>query len=1111
MKHGNMVVLALSLLFAAFVFGCGSGGQADADGDLSASDGDESEAGEDQENDGDAEADPDKPADGDDADGDDADGDGDDDGDDGEPPDYTDCVALYGEGWAFNPSATSGDGCKDCTTKECPEESSVGIYRLTTELGRCVCETKEGYFFSDTTFLPMPCDKDGDGWTTITAREFMEGADTALRDNARCDLRLISEFVLVPEEDRYSPIAVPADGIPLYEPNNRDDQDLLDTDQTRAPAYGGGDGRRLTAEELNSLTKACVSANADYNGNGVSDIAEWLGSMGIDEGMLDYASFSYFIELHHGWYDAESSRYFIMENSRQLSSDGPLVPVAYESGGEEYWRECSRRTDASYDPEEPTIGLDFAGFEGMLHHSQFKCVQAVSDLDLDPLQPQKMTVDQIQTTLVLNACQASSGEEPADGDEEEDFDSFDGEEEDSASRAGEEDGDSEEETEEPIIDVPPPDPGIANPVYPELQCEPDDSVVVGDVGFAAAKYVHYENAGDYSLGCVNECVEGWSGISECSGYPDSAGCDTDRDAFGMGACGCIGNYAYPECVDCENHYDLQADCEECLPHWDLATECTTCTGHFSLFGGCTTCLGNWAGANCDACATNWDLATDCTECINHFDARSNCTTCLDNSMSGHWTGAACNQCKGNWDVGADCLACLDEDEGGHWSGASCSTCKTNFYDGNFESGNLVRNPNGENHAQGWTPLTGTNVLQDSNGSGSFIRVMASMPYMANAYQYVDLSDYLAKISGGDYQGLQITISASVWTFEAGTIAQFLLEAQDKAQKPLVNRGYGTNSATPEVLGPYTISDSAILSKVRYLKLTLGGTMGGVANPIVIYGFRSVSVVVSHAPATAAPCRFCEDGWTDNPNADGPDCLSCLNGVADAEHWNNSDTSVCRECWNDNTHGHWEYPSCNVCGLLWSGPTCTSCSTEFAKNTSGECSKTVTLVKNGDAEAGIGEAPDMSGWTSNIPVSRHQSYNNINSAAEGGWFFSFTEADGEKNPYAEQRITISDAYKSLIQSGNIGWLFFSAQMAEHNDSDTPSVEVYQVVTPGSNGTRCANPITTDSKTWSYQSDYCQIASNATEIRLVLKVDNDDGGRANGYFDAVEIHMSAKAGE
>jgi hypothetical protein len=98
-----------------------------------------------------------------------------------------------------------------------------------------------------------------------------------LRDNARCTLREVSEVVLQNESgQRYSLCVTPGlelnssapattGLLPLYESVRNDSQSALD--MSVVPPYGA---RRLRANELNSLTKACVSAVGDHNDNGLS-------------------------------------------------------------------------------------------------------------------------------------------------------------------------------------------------------------------------------------------------------------------------------------------------------------------------------------------------------------------------------------------------------------------------------------------------------------------------------------------------------------------------------------------------------------------------------------------------------------------------------------------------------------------------------------------------------------------------------------------------------------------------------------------------------------------------------------------------------------------------
>jgi hypothetical protein len=109
-----------------------------------------------------------------------------------------------------------------------------------------------------------------------------------------------------------------------------------------------------------------------------------------------YTQFSYFVELYRGWYEErpEGRTYVIAEKDRRIEKDDNF-PLRYgqELSGlytSDYWQDCRRNRDIWYLDKGPTVGMDFASFAfqtdiprsswtGMMHHSQFKCVQVVSD------------------------------------------------------------------------------------------------------------------------------------------------------------------------------------------------------------------------------------------------------------------------------------------------------------------------------------------------------------------------------------------------------------------------------------------------------------------------------------------------------------------------------------------------------------------------------------------------------------------------------------------------------------------------------------------------------------------------------------------------------------
>jgi hypothetical protein len=188
--------------------------------------------------------------------------------------------------------------------------------------------------------------------------------------------------------------------------------------------YGG---RRLLARELNGLTKACVSPTADFDASGGPDVAQVQAR--TPDGLLErWAAFSYFVELHTSRYEDDARALVIEERSRCTDRGTPL-PLGYADGASPYFRECARQRDARYDQAADAPGFDFAqwscdatqgscpvpappipspigvdvaqqdipahglcnssldwksaGFMGMGHHSQFKCVMVSGDAERD--------------------------------------------------------------------------------------------------------------------------------------------------------------------------------------------------------------------------------------------------------------------------------------------------------------------------------------------------------------------------------------------------------------------------------------------------------------------------------------------------------------------------------------------------------------------------------------------------------------------------------------------------------------------------------------------------------------------------------------------------------
>jgi hypothetical protein len=264
---------------------------------------------------------------------------------------------------------------------------------LRVEGDRCVCETRAGYFVSTgNAGSAEPCDADGDGWVNDGAQPALEGTDAVLRANARCRLRHVKSFVLQ-NEDGDSNAATAEDltarfaaGLPLYESARNDGRE-----QSALPAPYG---LVHAGKAINSLTKACVDASADFDDNRIADVSEGALSpaattvvdrVGTNATLASYygayVRYSYFLELASGWYErgpaAGAPGVYRIQERRRVSDVGLRYPDATPS----YWQECRRDTDVAYTgAAQSRVGGDFTLPElhppatGMGHESQFKCV-----------------------------------------------------------------------------------------------------------------------------------------------------------------------------------------------------------------------------------------------------------------------------------------------------------------------------------------------------------------------------------------------------------------------------------------------------------------------------------------------------------------------------------------------------------------------------------------------------------------------------------------------------------------------------------------------------------------------------------------------------------------
>jgi hypothetical protein len=314
-------------------------------------------------------------------------------------------------------------------------------------------------------------------------------------------------------------------GLPLYESARNDG-----APGNTKPKYAG---TALPEATINALTKACSSD--DFNHNGVPDVHESAESAPLigqrnqsarmAEYYREYAKFSYFFELHDGVYEAPTqgkpfAAFRIRERPRRDADSTRIVPVTYPADQDAYSTQCARHIDSAYQwqagtPGSParllspnTLGADLAhvgnlGWAGMTHHSQYKCVEVVTQDKYDAytqgsaasaalypevvVMPSARAVQRKNETGGLmpklpwypNVCTASA---------------------------------------EPIAD------NGASEVFPNISCvarddvPPEGTVAWMAVGFennvgtsiaaaAAAEYTSYLAPGHYKRGCINECID----------------------------------------------------------------------------------------------------------------------------------------------------------------------------------------------------------------------------------------------------------------------------------------------------------------------------------------------------------------------------------------------------------------------------------------------------------------------------------------------------------------------------------------------------------------------------------------------------------------------------
>ena len=223
------------------------------------------------------------------------------------PPSCVDSTPANGDGAAW--SATDG-ACVTCAACTGKTGAAGPIWPTTSADGECLCETLPGFYIDVARAVdgPRPCDADNDGWVQRPVRQYLRSDDVALRDNARCTPTTVTVVRLINERSEQLDLD-PAvklgavEPLTLYEPATLDEQARLNvTDDI--PDWGG---MQPQAEWLNPLTKLCVNDTADFNANGLSDLAEAPGAaLEANQWMQPFLQLSHFAELHTVQIDADA-------------------------------------------------------------------------------------------------------------------------------------------------------------------------------------------------------------------------------------------------------------------------------------------------------------------------------------------------------------------------------------------------------------------------------------------------------------------------------------------------------------------------------------------------------------------------------------------------------------------------------------------------------------------------------------------------------------------------------------------------------------------------------------------------------------------------------------
>ncbi len=490
-----------------------------------------------------------------------------------------------------------GGSCLSCAAIDCTQIDGVKnrIWPWLTQSQDCICETLDGFYQPDGSIGgATSCDADGDGWINtsannayVNAREGVNNSpDQALLSNFRCDRRTVDRIRLVNEFGQRRDIGMCEEGgeivdwapgspppecgngpvrIALTEPTTLESDSDISGNPLRFPLLGS---RSLRAAELNPLTKACVSRDADFNQNGVLDLDEEqpltraaLPAQSDDTDLLMRTA-AYFTETHQGYYVRTASTgpgIFVVEERSRCDSSFPL---RYEEDIG-YWRSCTRGRNADYDEAETTdrMTMDFAQFScdaaagtceipaprttgrsidadeivdhdvcafraagmlpladepwmGMSHHSQFACVEIGTTSATNVVAPDRLTGDplrkigtRLDREFDFNSCGACTGANCPESLE------------------------------------------VSGSQVPNITCDHVDgaSVQLNDVGFVAARYGQLRAEEDYMRGCINEAAFYRDLCPGPTGTDSVVLASGSQGDSGKLVCGCGADYAGRNC------------------------------------------------------------------------------------------------------------------------------------------------------------------------------------------------------------------------------------------------------------------------------------------------------------------------------------------------------------------------------------------------------------------------------------------------------------------------------------------------------------------------------------------------------------------------------------